>query len=440
MRLGIRVGRSRMHAVAVSRRGIQSWYSVDTADTSAEQVAQAFDSVLAQLLESDAGASQGAESVVSITFEVSELLRPDASSRVALVRIAPRAPIDAVHELRRQVDEFDPARIIHVSGGHSSFGDELVPLDTAQLRGIAASAPKGERYVITSVGSYVNTEHELAAGRIISEVAAPRSIDYSHSFYSNTVGIRERTALVNSAVLPGAEAVATTLGLVAGRRTPAARLYVTTNDGGCVPLARLSVNPVHSMYATKATQMVGASELQGVNTGRVLVVSQDSAFLGEVAEGAIVVGPGFRDPKGARLATKAANLAEYSHAAIAREPGYPVVISSEADEAAWQNERHPPRRAEVDLGALGAACSPLVDWVNRVVRVRTDEQFRQALAAAEARVRTRLVSFGAAPSSVRILESRAEAATFRHRSVVALRVRGIAERAAMDLSGVERSS
>jgi len=126
------------------------------------------------------------------------------------------------------------------------------------------------------------------------------------------------------------------------------------------------------------------------------------------------------------LASKSANLLPATPSLLTGsiEPPIVVATSGSPDQSSLGLPVH--IRAEVDLGALGAACAPATDWLNRVIIVRNATELQQSLAAAEARVRSRLVSFGAATSHVRIVESRVIAAPYENPSIVGLRVRGVA--------------
>ncbi|WP_308490556.1 hypothetical protein [Microbacterium capsulatum] len=403
----------------------------------ADGISAAFDRLLAEFA-GDAdrppgvqGPEADGEAVVSLTVDVSAVLR-SGPEPVTVVRIAPRPPVDRAHELREGESSLSKARIVHVSGGHTNLGEELVPFDAAALRDIAANSRPGGRYVVTSVGSLVNSSHEIEAGRILLENAVPASVGYSHYFESGSFGTRERTAVINSSLIPVAESLATSLALAASVRLPHARLYAASNDGGCVPLTRLTVTPVHSMAAARAGELVGAAALSGIDSGRLAVVGSAGSFLGDMIDGVPAVRAKFQDA-GGMLASKAAHVMPVPAVAPGRAPAYPVVAAP-----GYGEDLPGAHRAEVDLCALGAAVSPLAEWADRSVIIADADDIRQALSAAEARVRTRLVSFGASPSQVRIIDSRVVASTYQDPRVVSVRVRGVAGAVDDGLRGGER--
>ncbi|WP_309082492.1 hypothetical protein [Microbacterium sp.] len=438
MHVGVRITESVMAGVYVRSDGRRGMQQIRVAD---DAVPSAFDRLLSRLIsearkdaaaEADAApgadgaaAGGGSEQISTLTVDVSALLTPKPEP-VTVVRIAPRPPVDRAHELRDGEAALSRARILHVAGGHTTLGEELVPFDAEGLRRIVADVAPGGRYAVTSVGSLIDSSHEIEAGKILLEHAAPASVGYSHHFDSGSFGTRERTAVINSSLIPEAESLVTSLVLVASTRLPHARLYVTTNDGGCVPLARLSVTPVHSMAAARASELIGAAVVCGIDAGRLAVAGPDGAYLGEMIDGVAAVRAKLAGPEGA-IATKAAHLVPLPAAASDRPRSHPVV--AEPGHTAEIPDAHP---AVVDLCALGAASSALTEWTHRVVIISNAEDIRQALVAAEARVRTRLVALGASPSHVRVIDSRVVATTYQEPRVVAVRVRAVASGAGAD--------
>jgi hypothetical protein len=365
------------------------------------------------------------EVINSICFDVSDVLVRQELIPVTVIRIAPRPPIDLEHELR---DEHSGSpRIVHIAGGQTTLGEAIVPLDAEALRKAASEAPRGGRYVITGVGSLVNPAQEIEAGQILLDHAEPVSVGYSHSFYSSSFAVRERTAVINSSLVPFAESLATTLSLNAGAKVPQARLYVTTNDGGRVPLSRLPITPVHSMFASHASELMGAAALSNLNDGGLVITRTRGSVYGEMHAGVPAVVPQRLYRGSEKLATQSANLLPATELLVSGLSERPAVVAAgSANREVPRLGLEPGRRADVDLSALGAARAPLAEWVNRVVIVGNASEMEQALAVSEARVKARLVSFGAIPSRVRILESRAVATTYENPRVVSVRVRAVA--------------
>lgn len=373
-----------------------------------------------------------ADSPDTVVFDVSAALSTNPAPSITVVRIAPRPPIDVEHELATDLRSFEGADVTHVRGGHNALGEELARLDLEALAALAASRDRPTRYVITSVGSLAHPQHEIRAEQLLSGSPLTVKVESSRSFHSSSFATRERTALVNQALLPQAEALGTTLALVAGEAVPRARLYVATNDGGRAPLSRLSVTPVHSLLSGRAAELVGAAAVVGVADGQ-LIYSSDGALLsGEMLNGVPAVTPfAARSPVG-RLATQSANTHPVDPATVGdrlRSPsnaGRPLAMVVQADAELAGPVSGPMSRVAYDLRAFGAACTFHTEWINRFIRVANPEEMTRELALGEARVTARLIDAGAPPSQTRIVESRVETTAYETANVVAVRVRGIA--------------
>ena len=361
----------------------------------------------------------------SIVFDASALLDLSVRPTTTLIRIAPRPPLDAQHE-----EEISPeaTRVVHVRGGHTALGEELVPLDTDALRSVAETAAAGERFVITGAGSVVNAEHERRAGEILLEHAEPAGIEYGHAFPASSFTLREATALANTSLLTQAVALGTNLALAAEDIAPDARLYVATNDGGCTPLARLSSAPVHSAISGQATELVGAAALCGVRDGRVIVADTDGEALGEFVSGVPTVVAGPSSVHGLDLAIRSAHVLPASEEHVSGRAERPVLLARGGIDPGFIG-LDARVHLDGDLRAIGAGRLPLTEWEERTLSVASASEMNQEVETAEARVRARLVSFGAAPSEVRIHESRVIATAYELPRVVTVRVRGVAFRA-----------
>lgn len=422
MRIGVRIASDRIVGVFVRDDGHYGMHFVDSGD------AGAADALFRGLRRyaSDSGFVHD-EEISSICFDVSAVLRREETTPVTVVRIAPRPPIDPQHELGNGRLGVGILAAVHIAGGHTTLGEEIVPLDAEALRAFAAAAERGGRYVVTSVGALVNTAHELAAGRLLMEHAEPESVAYSHSFSNSSFAVRERTAALNSALVPFAESLATSLALAAEAQVPEARLYVTTNDGGRMPLSRLSSTPIHSMYAGQASELIGAAALSNLEDGAVVVADGPRSFYGEMLAGVPAVVP-LRQRRGEdTLATQSAKVLPVTESLVGGQGNPPTVVAAEgAPRLVPHLWLRAGRRADVDLRALGAACAPLADWVNQVVTIGSVVEMDQALVAAETRATARLVAFGAVPSEVRIIESGVAATAYENPRVVSVRVRAVA--------------
>lgn len=363
---------------------------------------------------------------VTVTFEVSQLFTPEQGEPVTVVRIAPRAPMDDAHAYSGVSVAQRAKQTVHVTGGHSNAGEVLAMFEAAALRSRLQGQPPGGRYVVTSVGASVNAAHEIEASRILLDEAAPASVVQSHSFHNTSFSVRERTGVLNSSHLAYAEGIATSLATVAAAHVPTARLFVMTNDGGAAPLASLSLKPVHSLFSGPATEFVGVAAVAGIDDGRIVMRRPGSVSFGEVTAGAPTVVSRSRDSAGELIATRTVHLVTLDDGSVGDWMGEPLEVTVSSAGLVELAATDDGERVELDAGALGAACSQLVEWFEQAVQINNAPEKEQALGNAEAKVRARLVSYGSPPSQVRILDCRVVGASYQNPNVVTVRVRGAA--------------
>ena len=410
MRVGIGVHERRATAAVLHPDGTHSTLE---APVTGGGVEESIDRLLERI-------ARTAQPVSSIAFDLSDVLHATETAPLTVVRIAPRPPVEDADQPR-----IGDARILHVRGGHTTLGEELAPFDAEGFRAAAGAIPTGSHVVITSAGALVNPAHELAAGEILLEHGRPLSVVFSHVFASNSFATRERTAIFNDALVPDAEALATSLALVAGRRFPDARLAVARNDGGRVPLSRLPAEPIHSAFSGAAIEFLGAAALCGLDEGDLVLATDDGLSLGTLRAGAPAVVPRLRW-NGTRLSTQAAHLVPATEILLRGRTPTPRLVRVEGAPLPDWLDRHDLVDAGPGLRALGAACAPLSDWALGIVGAVNATEMADELQAAETRVRARLAAFGALPSTARILESQLVATTYEHARVVSVRVHGVA--------------
>ncbi len=424
MRIGIRLTEHHLVGAAVLSAGMMR--------TALVRIGSA--GMAAALTQLTADLSLGRPATIeSVTVDISGALQPPQQPPMVLVRIAPRPPADAAHEARPPA--LPAAALVHCRGGHSCLGDELVAFDAAALGTAAAQLPPACRWVITGVGSLMNPQHERTAGRLLLARARPASIAYSHSFASHSFAVREHTAALNAALSPQAERIGMALIDALGAAIPRERLYAVTSDGGCVPVQTLVSAPVHALAATRAAALYGAAALSGVTSGSVAVLDGERTLLGNTSGGVLAVQPSLRTGPEAVVASAAAQ-----HQVLPESqplpPGCPQVTDrwldrfSSAATAEAEGADITPRAGAVAL--LGIAIAPLSAGVYQTVVLRGRGCAEDALSDAEARVRARLVSYGAASADVSIVERRVTTGSYQHPRVVSVRVRGVAGRGLSD--------
>jgi hypothetical protein len=318
------------------------------------------------------------------------------------VLIEPRQPPEQRINLWRK--SALPVTAANVVGGHAATGDEIVPLDEDALVRLAAGITPGSHLVVAAVGSLVNENHESRAAEILRINAHPASITQSRFFSSGSLLIRENTAVHNALLLTCSDELADLLTAAVARGAgPGVPAYVATNDGGCSPLARLPVSPVHCLNSAIAGELVGAGAILGGPDDPV-VASQHPGLPWDVMDALPALTGTTTMPDGTILASTSVRVS----------PLLPPALP------------HPAAVTDDDLVALGAAMAPLTYIYNQVVRVAGVDDVGRALHDGESRARTVLVAAGADPATVRIPERRVQATAYAMAHMVTIRVRGIA--------------
>ena len=417
MRIGVRVTRREISAVAVHEDGRLTRARRSSQGDPTRPVAE----ILRRLC-GDAG-----DAVSAVVFDVSQALVRDADTKVVSVLIEPRKP----REPRRHLwpAERIPVDVAHIGGGHNALGHELVPLDEEALRGLAGHIEPGSHLVVSAAGSPVNPEHERRAAEVLRSTVSVGSVTESSAFYSDSLLVREFTAILNAVMLASAERLAASLAdAVALGAGEGVRAFVATNDGGCTPLSRLPITPVHSMRADVAGEMLGGAAVAGRTDGRIIVARPGAVRIGAFVDGLPSVVSRTSLPGGMSLASSFAHVVPLTDLLLSGSAEPPVTVLAEgAEQDLAVFGLAPLIVTDEDLVAVGAAVAPASYWHNRVARVLGAEDIERALADGEAIARANLVAWGAHPARVRVTESRVLATTYGEAQMIRVRVRGVVD-------------
>lgn len=409
MRLGIHCGDTHI-AVAVHDRGaIRERSTMPARGTDPLLAAEVALSELGRQMH----ATHHSALVTSITFEVSEILRPTHTLPAHLIRISPRRPLHGADPFSipwlTGTHTTTQPRIIHLEGGHNAQGQEIVPLKLSPLAAHHREVAAAPRFVVSAVGSLLNPSHELQSGATLIDQFPGAQVEYAHQFHHTSFAVRERTAFVNLALRERAEAIVTSFSVAASTHFPHARLFVATNSGGSIPLTRLAVTPVDSVASQRPTEAIGAAISAQAPEGPLTYRSGAEVFSCELSMGLPTVVPALLSEVFGKLATPASNIRTYRHP----ENG---PFDSQASEPASD-----------ELAATGAALLPRVDWLMTLTQVANEPEMARAKQAAESRVHARLVATGTPPESIRTVESLVTATSYGNPGIIALRIRAIAD-------------
>lgn len=419
MRIGVRVSEDQVSAVGVLGDGRLLAAGAESTLGFVASVAAA----IAEVREA------GGERVSSVVFDVSEVLALDAGANVTSVLIEPRSPLEPRSHFWAAEDI--PVRVEALRGGHNALGHELVELSTAELHRLVDRVPAGAQIVVSAAGSPVNAEHERRTAAAFRSRSSAAKVVESSSFSSDSLLSREFTAVVNSLLLTSAELLASGLAdAVATLPDDTVRAFVTTNDGGCTPLSRLPITPVHSFRSQPSVSLSGAATIVGRSEGWIVIARESGVVIGELIDGLPAMLNRTDLPGGASLASSAARvvpLTEVLLAGSATPTATVLVPGGERNLAPFGLA--PTAVTDEDLVAVGAAVAPMSYWHHSVTMAQDAAGMNRALQHGETVARANLVAAGAEPAGVRIAESRVLSTAYGETHMVRIRVRGVAQTA-----------
>jgi N-methylhydantoinase A len=158
-----------------------------------------------------------------------------------------------------------------IAGRLGPGGEEIAPLDEAQLGGLAGllRTSGAESIAISLLHSYANPSHERRVARAVEDVGLPLSVS-SELVPEFREYERTSTTVVNAYVAPLMDRY---LGRLA-EESGAERVRIMGSNGGALPVERARREPVHTVLSGPAGGVVGALAWAG-RAGHPLVISFD---------------------------------------------------------------------------------------------------------------------------------------------------------------------
>lgn len=150
---------------------------------------------------------------------------------------------------------------VEVSGRMSAFGDEIRPIDEAQVRKAMKALKKRDIEAITIclMNSYVNGEHELEIARIAKEYFPDLSISISHEVLPEMMEYeRALTTTANSSVRPIVSRYVSNLESELRKMGMEGQLNLLRSDGGLMSAAKAQSDPVNLLMSGPAGGVTGA--------------------------------------------------------------------------------------------------------------------------------------------------------------------------------------
>ena len=253
--LGLDTGGTYTDAVLLAggRRVIASAKSLTTHWDLAVGIGEAIRSVL-RAVPDTRGAGQVQLVSVSTTLATNAVVE-NRFSPVATVLIGFDAGMLSRSGLQR--DQAGP--IILVRGGHDASGEELEPLDEAQLAAaIGNCAGSVEGYAIASCFSVRNPAHELRARQLVRELSK-KPVTCAHELSSRLDAPRRAlTAALNARLTPQIRHLIEALSEVLESEAIDAPLMIVKGDGSLMKAQVALEYPVETILSGPAASVVGA--------------------------------------------------------------------------------------------------------------------------------------------------------------------------------------
>ena len=150
---------------------------------------------------------------------------------------------------------------VEVSGRMNAFGNEIRPIDEAQVRKAmkVLKKRKVEAITICLMNSYVNGEHELEIARIAKEYFPDLSISISHQVLPEMMEYeRALTTTANSSVRPIVSKYVSNLETELRKMGMEGQLNLLRSDGGLMSAEKSQTNPVNLLMSGPAGGVTGA--------------------------------------------------------------------------------------------------------------------------------------------------------------------------------------
>ena len=140
-----------------------------------------------------------------------------------------------------------------VAGRLGPGGEEIEPLDPAELEGLAARLPEVDSVAICLLHAYADAAHERRVAEALANVGVPLSVS-SELLPEYREYERTSTTVVNAYVAP---VISRYLGRL-GREASARRVSIMGSGGGTLSVGRAVRAPAHTVLSGPAGGVVGA--------------------------------------------------------------------------------------------------------------------------------------------------------------------------------------
>jgi N-methylhydantoinase A/oxoprolinase/acetone carboxylase beta subunit len=285
LRLGIDVGGTNTDAVAIDADGtVLSWHKTATTAEVFDGIRSAMEAVLREVDRAAVG-----QVMLGTTHPVNAVIRRRDLATVGILRIAAPATlsISPLASWPRDLADLVRGRVAIIDGGHEYEGTEINALDEAAVRSFARSCrARVDAIAITGVTSPANPDHELRAGRIVSDILGDEfPVTLGHEVGGLGLLERENSAILNAALTFVGRDIALGLEQALRRNKLDAEIYLTQNDGTLIAAAEAARRPILTIGSGPTNSMRGAAYLSGLGDAIVMDVGGTSTDVGVLVDG-----------------------------------------------------------------------------------------------------------------------------------------------------------
>jgi N-methylhydantoinase A/oxoprolinase/acetone carboxylase beta subunit len=262
------------------------------------------------------------------------LARQDGLARVGVLRIAAPATT-AVPPLAGWPPELAArvgAVVRVIRGGHRYQGEELVPLEVAEVRRFARDCRGAvDAVAVTAVSSPTNPDHERrAADLLAAELGTAVPVVQGHQLAGLGLLERENAAVLAAALAPPTAALVADTQAALRRHRVRAELYLCQHDGTLLTAAEAVRRPVLTAAAGPAGAVRGAAHLTGCADAVVVDLGERALHVGLLAAGRPAESAGYLRLGGVRTSYRAARSVTAALGAASAVRTEPLSIGPDA--------------------------------------------------------------------------------------------------------------
>ena len=164
----------------------------------------------------------------------------------------------------KQVLDQDP--VVSLRGGHSSHGQEIVPLDLTPLKmALTDIDSRVDAYAIVGSFSVRNSAHEVAVADLI-RTATSKPVTCSHELSEQLNGPKRAvTALLNARLIALVNNLLLAVEASMASLEVTAPLMIVRGDGSLVSAAFVRHRPIETILSGPAASVLGSSALAGIS-------------------------------------------------------------------------------------------------------------------------------------------------------------------------------